>query len=192
MIPPKCIFTEKPYPLPHTLVSKSVMKKITALTSPEGIAAEFPLPHPSSLERKAPLLALERINDPGNMGTLIRTALALGWEGVFFLPGCVDPFHEKVIRSSRGALFHLPWKQGGWDELKKLNLIPYTADIEGRSLSEVKPEKELLLLLSNEAQGISEEGKRFGQKITIPMSGKMESLNVAISGAIMMYVLGQL
>ncbi len=171
-------------------VSPEVMKKITGLVSPEGIAAEFPLPSPSIIENRAPLLVLDQINDPGNMGTLIRTALALGWEGVFFLPGCVDPFHEKVIRASRGALFRLPWKEGSWEELKSLPLTPYVADTNGRSLHDVKPSKNTLLLLSNEAQGLSEEGKAYGERITIPMSGKMESLNVATSGAIMMYELG--
>jgi len=188
---PKRIFSIKTYPSPHTLVSESVMKKITGLTSPEGIAAEFPLPKPSIMEDKAPLLVLDRINDPGNLGTLIRTALALGWEGIFFLPGCVDPFQEKVIRASRGALFRLPWKEGSWDELKKLNLTAYTADIEGRPLDEIEPQKKILLLLSNEAQGVSEEGASFGERVTIPMPGEMESMNVATCGAIMMYELGR-
>ncbi len=191
IIPPLRIFTERPYPSDHILVSETVMKKITGLSSPEGIAAEFPLPH-SALNLEGPLLVLDRINDPGNMGTLLRTALALGWKGVFFLPGCVDPFHEKVIRSSRGALFRLPWKEGGWDELKKLNFSAYTADIEGRPLDEIEPKKDLILILSNEAQGVSKEGAAFGERITIPMKGEMESLNVAVSGGIMMYKLGKI
>jgi TrmH family RNA methyltransferase len=184
------VFSETPHPL-HTLVSEAVMKKITGLTSPEGIAAEFPLPSPSSLEGKAPLLALDRINDPGNMGTLIRTALALGWAGIYFLPGCVDPFHEKVIRASRGALFRLPWKEGDWEELKKSRLTAFAADLEGKPLDEIEPRKEIVLLLSNEAQGLSDEGASFGERITIPMRGKIESLNVAVSGAIMMYELAK-
>ena len=185
------IFSEKPLLSPHILVSKSVMKKITALPSPEGIAAEFSLPIPSSLENHAPLLVLDQITDPGNMGTLIRTALALGWKGVFFLPGCVDPFHKKVIRSSCAALFRFPWKEGSWEELKKLKLTPYIANIKGCSIEELSPKKEILLLLSNEANGVSKQSKRFGEHITIPMPGEMESLNVAISGAIIMYQLGR-
>ncbi|MCC5831937.1 MAG: RNA methyltransferase [Chlamydiales bacterium] len=189
-IPPKRIFSLSPHPQ-HIHVSEAVIKKITGLTSPEGIAAEFPLPLPTSLEKKAPLLALDRINDPGNMGTLIRTALALGWAGIYFLPGCVDPFHEKVIRASRGALFRLPWKEGDWAELKKVPLAAYTGDIEGRPLNEIMPRKEMILLLSNEAQGPSEEGLSFGERITIPMRGAIESLNVSTAGAIMMYELSR-
>ena len=91
-------------------VSHAVLKKITGLPSPEPIAAEFPLPHPSSLVGLAPILALDAIRDPGNLGTLIRTALALGWSGIYLLPTCVDFFHEKVIRASRGAAFRLHGK----------------------------------------------------------------------------------
>lgn len=188
---PKRIFTEKPYSHPHILVSPSVMKKITGLTTPEGIAAEFSLPKPHSLIGKTPLLALDRINDPGNMGTLLRTALALDWEGVFLLPNCVDPFHEKVIRASRGALFHLPWQEGTWEELDQFELTRYHADIEGCPLPEIAYQKDLVLLLSNEAQGVSEKGLQFGEPITIPLSEKMESLNVAVAGSIIMYALGR-
>ncbi len=189
VLSPTRVFSLEPLSMPHIGVSESVMKKITGLPSPEGIAAEFPLPERTPIDKKAPLLALDRITDPGNMGTLLRTALALGWEGVFFLPGCVDPFHEKVIRASRGALFYLPWQEGSWEALKQLPHTPYIADIEGRPLPEVSADKNSLLLLSNEAQGISPEGAELGEQITIPMPGKMESLNVAISGAILMYAL---
>ena len=188
---PHQLYSVKPIQEPHVLVSEGVMKKITGLTNPEGIAAEFSLPEPSTLEGKAPILVLDQINDPGNMGTLIRTALALGWEGVFILPGSVDPFHEKVIRASRGALFRLPWREGSWEELKALKLKGYTADIEGVPLREIVKEKRIALVMSNEAQGVSKEGRAFGEGITIPMRGEMESLNVAVSGTIMMYVLGE-
>ncbi len=197
--PPKRIFTIKPpLELPFKtevyLVEVNVLKKITGLATPEEIVAEFPLPPPSSLEKKATILALDRIADPGNLGTLIRTALALGWAGVFFLPNCVDPFNEKVIRASRGALFHLPWYSGDWEELYSLiqinQLIPYVADTEGEGLLSFKAKSEKkLLLLSNEAGGVSSKGKALGKRVAIPMSEKTESLNVAVAGAILMYAL---
>ena len=175
------------------LVTPAVMKKITGLPTPEPIAAEFPLPEPQSLIGKGPLLTLDAIRDPGNLGTLIRTALALGWAGVFFLPTCVDLFHEKAIRASRAASFHLPWQIGTWEELEQLcktnDLKTYIADMEGTPLSTVQSTSRTLLLLSNEAQGVHGRAKNFGQKITIPMQGEMESLNVAVAGAILMYIL---
>lgn len=169
--------------------SENVMKKITGLSSPEGVAAEFPLPKPSALQT-GPLLVLDRLSDPGNVGTLIRTAIALGWAGIYFMPGTVDPFHEKVVRASRAALFRFPWQLGSWEELKQLKLEGYVADIGGTPLDQVAPKKEIALVLSNEGQGVSDEGQTFGERITIPMHGEMESLNVAISGAILMYALG--
>ncbi len=101
-------------------VTEEILKKITALSTPDPMVAQFPLPPPSSLRRAKSLLALDAISDPGNLGTLIRTALALGWKGVFFLPGCADPFNDKALRASRGALFRLPYRHGSWAELKEL------------------------------------------------------------------------
>lgn len=194
--PKRLFFMEKKEirePIEAYQVSEAVLKKITGLPSPEGIAAEFPLPKPSALEPISSLIALDRIADPGNLGTLIRTALALGWDGVFLLPGCVDPFHDKTMRASRGALFHFPWASGSWEELSQLkehnNLTAYVADMHGVPISSLSKNVRPLLLLSNEAQGISKEGSHFGIAISIPMKGEMESLNVAIAGAILMYAL---
>lgn len=155
-----------------------VFKKITNQPSPEGIVAEFPLPEPSSLEGLDWVLVLDRVTDPGNMGSLLRTALALGWQGVLFLPGCVDPFCEKVISASRGALFFLPFCFG---ELH-IALPLVIADTKGKPLS---PLKRCALVLGNEANGVSPDIE--GEKICIPQKGQMESLNVAVAGGIMMY-----
>lgn len=195
--PPRKIFVEKledALPCPEIYqVSYGIIKKITQLPSPEPIMAEFALPSCSDLKDKAPLLVLDAIQDPGNLGTLLRTALAFGWQGVFFLPGCVDPFNEKVMRASRGALFQLPFREGSWEEFLQLkeqnSLKAYIADIEGRAFHSIEPEKNSLLLLSNEAQGVSAKAKDLGETITIPMEGASESLNVSIAGAILMYYL---
>jgi len=192
---PKKLFVENladALPCPEVYqVTEPVLKKITGLVSPEPIAAEFPLPKPSTLIHHSPLLVLDSIRDPGNLGTLMRTALALGWKGIFFLPSCTDPFGDKAVRASRGALFKLSWKEGTWEELVQLkkqeNFQAYIADVEGLSLEKCPRSDKILLLLSNEAQGMSARSESFGQKITIPMKGEMESLNVAVAGAILMY-----
>lgn len=170
-------------------VSEEVLKKITGLPNPEGLAAEFPLPNPTPLDKAKMIVIFDGLADPGNMGTLIRTALALGWGGIFFLPHCVDPFHEKVLRASKGALFHLFFEIGDWERLRQLRADrhAYVADLEGTPLSAITPRENVLLLLSNESQGVSPEGNRFGEKLSIPISGKMESLNVAVAGGILMY-----
>jgi TrmH family RNA methyltransferase len=174
-------------------VSYALLKKITGLPSPEPIAAEFPLPSPSSLSALSPILALDAIRDPGNLGTLMRTAVACGWQGIFLLPTCVDPFHEKVIRSSRATPFRIPWKIGSWEELealkKKEGLTIYIADLSGKEISSLQPAEKFLLLMSNESQGVSARGASSGERITITMRGEMESLNVAVAGGILMYTL---
>lgn len=199
---PAAVYTEGPFSSPSIRVSSAVMKKITGLPAPDGVAATFPLPAPTPLVSRAPLLVLDRLANPGNVGTLLRTALALGWGGVFFLPGTVDPFHEQVVRASRGALFHLPWWEGTWEELHRLSggrtaqregetggMVAYVADTEGTPLSDLVLRRECLLLLSNEGEGVSQEGAAWGQRITIPMTAGVESLNVAAAGAILMYLL---
>lgn len=174
------------------LTSEDVMKKISGMMHPEGILAEFPMPLNSSLEGMKSILILDCINDPGNLGTLLRTALALGWEGAFIVGEGCDPYNEKTLRASRGACFSLPLQFGSWPELKALctrnTLTPLLADLSGASPSAIK-DRNLMLVLSNEARGPSAEAIDFCQRVTIPLSGKMESLNVAVAGAILMYVL---
>lgn len=174
-------------------VSDDVMKKISGMTSPEGILAEMKMPPFSSFAGVKYLMVLDGINDPGNLGTLLRTALALGWEGAFLLPNSCDPYNEKAIRAARGALFRLPLGKGNADDLsqviQKNNLVPLVADLKGDPPSKVPKGKGVLLVLCNEAHGVSPEVEKLCKKIAIPMPGEMESLNVAIAGGILMYLL---
>jgi len=185
---PKHILSSDPS---HIQVSEEVFKKITGLTSPEPMLAEFPLPQPQSLQDVPSLLVLDRVTDPGNLGSLLRSALALGWGGVFFLPHCVDPFNDKVLRASKAALFSLPYTTGHLQDLFALapHFSAYVADLTGNELNKTFPSKRPLLVLSHESQGVSAELQDFGTKITIPIKN-MESLNVAAAGAILMYELG--
>ncbi|MBA3602473.1 MAG: RNA methyltransferase [Parachlamydiaceae bacterium] len=174
------------------VTTEDVMKKVSGMITPEGILAEFPLPSNTSLEGMNRIIVLDSINDPGNLGTLLRTALALGWEGVFIAGNSCDPYNEKALRASRGACFNMPLQQGSWPELRDLalrnSLTPLLADLKGVSPATIKAKK-FMLVLSNEAHGPSKEAIAFCQRVTIPLSGEMESLNVAVAGAILMYVL---
>ena len=171
-------------------VTDEIMKKITGLKNPEGVAAEVKMPSRATLDKVSRLLVLDGINDPGNMGTLIRTALALGWDGVFLLESSCDPFNDKALRASKGAVFRLPIQWGNWEELKKIidknALQLLVADIEGENYRTVKSNNGLALILGNEAQGPSQQSLKNSKKITIPMSGQMESLNVSIAGGILL------
>ncbi len=168
--------------------SIEILKKISGLTSFSESIAEVGLPKPTSVGTVSSLLVIDQISDPGNLGTLLRTALALNWGGVFLLPNSVDPFNDKVMRASRAALFKLPWQQGSFEELQELvkRFTPLIADIKGTNLKEIGQPKHPLLVLSHEAHGVSDQMAQLGQKVTVPMAN-MESLNVAVAGSILMY-----
>lgn len=185
-IPPG-IQTEELY-----LATESILKKITGLASPEGLAAEIAIPRPSSLQGKKKILLLDGISDPGNLGTLLRTAAALGWEGVWISEESCDPFNEKALRAAKGATFHLPYNQSE-EELSSL-LASHTlliADSRGEPLEKRHATSPLLLALGSEAAGARASLKKKGTLISIPLHKQIESLNVAAAGAILLYELNR-
>lgn len=175
------------------LVNENVMKKISGMQNPEGLIAEIPMPKPASFKGKLHIIVLDGVSDPGNVGTLLRTALALGWDGAFIVEESCDPFNEKAIRAARGATFRLPLAWGKWEQIEKLvkenKLEPLVADLEGAPLGDIKAKGGVLLVLGNEAHGPSKEAKKLCRPVSIPMGGDMESLNVSVAGGIMMYAL---
>jgi TrmH family RNA methyltransferase len=173
-------------------VTREILKKITGLENPEPMAAVVAMPIPEKLEGKKYLLVLDGIADPGNLGTLLRTALALSWEGAFLITGSADPFNDKALRAARGATFRLPLFSGSWDELNafiaKEKAQVYIASTDGESIETLKKTAPpLLLVLGNEAHGASGDVKQRFPTLSIPMQTSVESLNVAIAGAILMY-----
>jgi RNA methyltransferase, TrmH family len=192
------LIVEKNYPIPKGLsfeeaveVTPSLLKKITALENPEPLAAVIALPKQGLLNEKKFILAFDGVADPGNVGTLLRTALGLGWEGAFFLPTSCDPFNDKALRAAKGATFRLPLRQGSEKELEDLvrknKMNVYLADIDGTSIRQQLWSSPLLLILGNESQGPSSFSKKIAHCVRIPMTDKIESLNVGIAGAILMY-----
>jgi TrmH family RNA methyltransferase len=177
----------------YFVVTESIMKKITGLEHPEGYAAEVEMPQEASFKSIRRLLILDGVSDPGNMGTLLRTALALGWQGAYITGNSCDPFNDKALRAAKGATFRLPLSFGDWDDLKGLilrnKITPLAADMGGIEIEKIEKNQSIALILGNEACGISETADQLSSKIAIPMSGKMESLNVAVAGGILMYCL---
>lgn len=167
-------------------VSENVFAKISGVNSPEGIAAEITMPPFSDLSTKKLILALDGVNDPGNLGTLIRTAFALGFEGAFLTQSTVDPYNEKALRAAKGVTLKFPL-QIGLLETFAPNFHLYLANLKGTSLNSMDFKTPSILLLGNEAQGISKEMQKIGISITIPIKNQMESLNVAVAGAILMH-----
>jgi RNA methyltransferase, TrmH family len=174
-------------------VTGPIMRKMSSMISPEGVFAEVKMPLKGKLELFQRVLALDGINDPGNMGTILRTALAFGWEAVCLLPNCCDPYNDKVLRAARGAHFRLPLAEATAEELQNLAVEkkwqPLVADIHGTDPENISTPKGCLLVLGNEAHGPSPAILKFCSKVTLPMTGNVESLNVAIAGGILMYLL---
>jgi TrmH family RNA methyltransferase len=191
------LFTVKSTPIRSKeihIVPDHILQKITGLPSPDGMAAIVNCPKPQSLEGKQKILILDKLADPGNLGTLLRTALALNWDGVIFTPGTVDPFNDKALRASKGAIFSLPYAHLSLEELSTFvkPLYIYLADLEGTAVSKTEFKKPLALVLSNEGSGPDSWSKKMAHKISIPMHNGVESLNVAMSGGIILYSIGDL
>lgn len=172
------------------VVSEEVLKKIAGVPAPDGFAAVVPLPELCPLAAVPRLLVLDRIADPGNLGTLLRTALALGWDAVAMTPGCVDPFNDKALRASRGAPFLLPMSVAVPEEIAQLATTFIVADMAGAPLAQLDARPPLALVLSNESEGVAPWAQHLGRKVSIPMRSGVESLNVAVSGGILLYKLG--
>jgi TrmH family RNA methyltransferase len=200
-IPPITLFVVDPEAIPKGVscpdtyvVTEEIIHKIAGAQTPEGIIAEIPMPPQNPLKKCRSLVILDGVSDPGNLGALLRTAVAFGWEGIFLLEGCCDPYNDKSLRSARGATFRIPIASGHWEQLDKIisenKLTPYVADLHGTLLSKVDGAEAPALILGNEARGVSHDARKRAQAITIPMIGNVESLNVAVAGGIIMNALG--
>ena len=143
---------------------------------------------------RARLLVLERLQDPGNLGTILRTAEAAGMNGVILSADSVDAFNPKVVRSTMGAILRVPFLYAeNWtetlDALKATGVTLYAAHLQG-SVPYTEPHygERCAILIGNEANGLTDETTaRADVRVRIPMEGQAESLNAAVAAAILMY-----
>ena len=178
-------------------VPESLLRKISDTENPQGIAAVLVFSEPplNALQVRDPaLLAIcDAIGDPGNLGTIIRIADAAAADAVILLPGCCDPLAPKVVRATAGSLFHLPVLRAGPDELLEFlqtrGIALLATDLKGeRSLYEADLRESCALLIGNEARGTSPFFLERAQlRVKIPMPGKAESLNAAVSAALCLF-----
>lgn len=164
-------------------VSRDVIKKLSSTETPQDIVAVVKKPEVRALGNK--VLVLDNVQDPGNAGTLIRTAASFGFESVV-VKG-VDVYSPKVLRSSQGAIFDMNVVQvkDTLELSEGYQLIGALLDKEAQAYNEVKPKEKFMLILGNEGQGISKEViAKLDKKVYIPI--KFESLNVAVAGGILM------
>jgi len=173
-------------------VTPELMKSLSETETPQGILAVLPstdLPIPDS---PTFLLIPDQIRDPGNLGTLIRSAAAAGVQAVLLPPETTDAFAPKVVRAGMGAHFRLPIRAMTWEEIGQVvkleGLKVYIADMDGVSCWETDLRRPLMLVVGSEAKGASESARKLAtQKISIPMSGKVESLNAGVAGSVLMF-----
>jgi len=182
-----------PFPIPPDLlypVAPFIIERITTLdTPPSGIAIAYQTPHiPSPYER--PALFLEGLQDPGNVGTIIRLAEWFGVRAVWLSPDSVDPFHPKVVRASMGSFFRTALaKAKEWEKL--INTFPRPialATLHGYSPAEIQWDRIEALYLGSEGQGVR-QAPAGAIPVYIPKapSARAESLNVATAAAILLY-----
>jgi len=171
-------------------VESRLLQSLSETETPQGIIAvlsDSRLPIPSSPHF---LLIPDQIRDPGNLGTLLRTAAAAGVQAVCLPPETTDAFAPKVVRSGMGAHFRLPIQAMSWEEIQAQTkgLQIYLADMDGTSCWETDLRQPLALIIGGEADGASEEARKLGtQKISIPMQGSVESLNAGVAGSVLMF-----
>jgi len=166
--------------------------------TPQGVLAVAAVPTRSLSElagfERLRLLVLDAIQDPGNVGTIVRTAAALGATATFCLPGTVDLWNAKVVRSGMGAHFHHPCLSGTWDELDAFRrehaVTLWAADANGESIDSLARPSRLALVVGNEGGGLSELSRtRADRMVALPIADSTESLNVAVAAGILLYEL---
>ena len=177
-------------------ITTNLMKSLSDTETPQGIIAvlELPnLPDSNSQFTHSPnfILIPDQIRDPGNLGTLLRSAAAAGVQSIIIPPETTDAFAPKVLRAGMGAHFRLPIDSMTWDEIdqtvKSANLQVFLADMDGQPCWDVDLRQPLALIIGGEADGASQSARALAQKIKIPMNGDIESLNAGVAGSVLMF-----
>jgi TrmH family RNA methyltransferase len=166
--------------------------------SPQGVLAIAEIPERTlgtlSVGTRARIVVLDAVQDPGNVGTILRTSAALGATAAVSLPGTVDLWNAKVVRSAMGASFHFPVLSTTWEELdlfrQEHGVALWGADAAGIALDRLVPPARLALVVGNEGAGLSPEARsRIDTLAALPIGSVVESLNVAVATGIFLYQL---
>lgn len=184
----------------YEVVDDEVFRKISDTITPQGVLAIVNQRNTmledivNNCNSDSLYLILEDIQDPGNLGTIVRTAEAAGVTGIIMSKNTVDIYNSKVVRSTMGSIFRVPFVyvdnlESAIDELKKKDVIVYAAHLKGKTgYYEKNYKKSSAFLLGNEGNGLSDKiADKAQEYIKIPMMGQIESLNVASAATILMY-----
>ena len=179
-------------------VSEMEFRSAAETESPQGVIAiaEIPEHSLSSLSGKSHLriLVLDGVQDPGNVGTILRTSAALGADATIALPGTVDLWNAKVVRGAMGASFHHPAMHTTLEELSSFlaaeGIELWGADAAGEAVDATIPPARLAIAVGNEGAGLSSSVRdRAARMVSLPISGSVESLNVAVAAGILLHQL---
>jgi len=173
------------------LVSSHVMQAASDTQTPQGILAVLPLLSLPIQKHPNFFMILDGVRDPGNLGTILRTSLAAGVDGVLLPPGGVDPFSPKVVRAAMGAHFQLSINLMDWGGIKS-RLREFTVflaeSLEGQPYYKSNFDTPVAIIIGGEAQGAGSQAQKLADsRVHIPMPGKSESLNAAVAAAILMF-----
>ncbi len=192
------LIKDESYPLPETFksleiltVSKNVLAHLAETKQPQGILAVVKM---TELKKQpGHVLLIDAIQDPGNLGTMIRTAASAGFSEVILGKGTVDLYNDKVIRSTQGALFNIRIRQADLveaiTELKQASVEIWAASLsEAKYYHQNKVKKETAIIIGNEGAGIHSDILKLSDKrVKIPIYGNVESLNAGVAAGILMY-----
>ncbi|RNF40882.1 TrmH family RNA methyltransferase [Planococcus salinus] len=181
--------------VPHYSVTAQVAKEISETEHSQGIFAHCAQPEFTEEEQQrwSTLLLIDAVQDPGNIGTMIRTASASGVDAVILGKGCADPFNPKTVRSAQGSHFQIPVVKGDlrdWtDQLKSRNIPIFgTALTNATPVHETEAQENFALIVGNEGSGVDPQLlQKTDQNLVIPLYGSAESLNVAVATGILLY-----
>ena len=181
-----------------TAVNDVEFRSAAETESPQGVIAIAEIPGHSFAElvgkRSLRLLVLDAVQDPGNVGTILRTAAALGADATVALPGTVDLWNAKVVRASMGASFHHPAFHATTESLigflSAESVELWGADANGEAVDALRPPDRLALAVGNEGAGLSSSIRaQVRRLVSLPISGVVESLNVSVATGILLYQL---
>lgn len=177
---------------------ENVFKEISDTENPQGVLGLVYIKtyniEELNVDGNRFLLYLDGVQDPGNMGTIIRTADAFNIDGIILRDGCVDPYNPKVVRATMGSIFRVPiyFESNGIDEIKRLKALGmkiYSTSLENSlDINKVDLNRSSIVTIGNESKGVSREIYDLSDSlIKIPMPGSSESLNVGVAASIIMY-----
>jgi len=179
-----------------TYISKEVSRELSETETTQGIYAIIEFSYMRvDFTKVSKLLLIDEVQDPGNVGTMIRTADAAGYDAVILGTGTSDLYNSKTIRSTQGSLFHMPILRGDLiemiSELKEQGISIYGTSLQNaKPFNEVKTSNRFALIVGNEGKGVNSNLLSLSdENLYIPIYGKAESLNVGIAAGILMYSL---